>query len=68
MKQTATEWLREKLRLEFGFVFSDNIMDQAKEMEKEQIEKALIRGHNDCGVFTMQSECDEYYNETFKLE
>jgi hypothetical protein len=35
-------------------------------IEKEQIEKALIRGHNDCGVFTMQSECDEYYNETYK--
>ena len=38
------------------------------EMEKEQIIKALIKGHNDCGVFTMQSECDEYYNETFKSE
>jgi hypothetical protein len=36
------------------------------EIEREQIEKALIRGHNDCGVFTMQSECDEYYNETYK--
>jgi hypothetical protein len=35
-------------------------------IEKEQIEKALIRGHNDCGAFTMQSECDEYYNETYK--
>jgi hypothetical protein len=35
-------------------------------IEKEQIEKALIRGHNDCGVFTMQSECDEYYKETYK--
>jgi hypothetical protein len=65
MKQTAVEWLREKLQLEFGFIFSDNILNQAKKMEKEQIFKALIRGHNDCGVFTMQSECDEYYNETF---
>ncbi len=38
------------------------------EIEKDQIFKALIRGHNDCGVFTMKSECDEYYNETFKPE
>ena len=38
------------------------------EIEREQIEKALIRGHNDCGVFTMQSECDEYYNETYKKQ
>jgi|VirMetMinimDraft_7_1064189.scaffolds.fasta_scaffold01982_5 hypothetical protein len=38
------------------------------EIEREQIEKALIRGHNDCGVFTMQSECDEYYNETYKKD
>jgi hemerythrin-like domain-containing protein len=36
------------------------------EIEKEQIYKALCRGHSDCGVFTMQSECDEYYNETYK--
>jgi hypothetical protein len=35
-------------------------------IERKQIEKALIRGHKDCGVFTMQSECDEYYNETYK--
>lgn len=47
MKQTATEWLREKLRLEFGFVFSDNILEQAKEMEKEQMEEIremLVQG------------------------
>jgi hypothetical protein len=36
MKQTAVEWLREKLWKEFNFSFSDNILEQAKEMEKEQ--------------------------------
>jgi flagellar biosynthesis/type III secretory pathway protein FliH len=46
MKQTATEWLREKLQLEFGFIFSDNILEQAKEMEKEQINEAYEEGYN----------------------
>jgi hypothetical protein len=36
MKQTAVEWLTEKLRVEFGFAFSNNILEQAKEMEKQQ--------------------------------
>jgi len=61
MKQTAVEWLREKLRLEFGFIFSDNILEQAKEMEKEQIIKAYeytAAGTSHYG--------EQYYNETFK--
>jgi hypothetical protein len=44
----------------------ESYASQAKEMEKEQIYKALCRGHSDCGVFTMTSECEQYYNETFK--
>ena len=41
MKQTAVEWLREKLWKEFNFSFSDNILEQAKEMEKEQKHKSI---------------------------
>lgn len=37
-------------------------------MEKQQIYKALCRGHSDCGVFTMTSECEQYYNETYKQQ
>ena len=37
--QTAVEWLREKLWKEFNFSFSDNILEQAKEMEKQQMIK-----------------------------
>ena len=33
---TAVEWLTEKLWVEFGFAFSDNILEEAKEMEKQQ--------------------------------
>jgi hypothetical protein len=66
MKQTAVDYIFHT------FYNEDNISDyvlrifeQAKEMEKEQIYKALCRGHSDCGVFTMTSECEQYYNETF---
>jgi hypothetical protein len=69
MKQTAVDYIFHT------FYNEDNISDyvlrifeQAKEMEKEQIYKALCRGHSDCGVFTMTSECEQYYNETFKSE
>jgi predicted DNA binding protein len=47
MKQTAIEWLTEKLRAEFGFVFSDNILQQAKEMERKQIIDAYEEGYFD---------------------
>jgi hypothetical protein len=43
-KQTAVEWLTEKLRIEFGFVFSNNILEHAKEIEKQQIEEAFQKG------------------------
>jgi len=36
MKQTAVEWLTQKLRDDFGFGFSNNILEQSKEMEKQQ--------------------------------
>jgi hypothetical protein len=67
MQQTATEWLFEKLWETPIDKFSwYALLEKAKEMEKEQIYKALCRGHSDCGVFTMISECEQYYNETYK--
>jgi len=72
MKQTAVEWLINELGykdlVESKYPTLTRILEQAKEMEKEQIYKALCRGHSDCGVFTMTSECEQYYNETFKSE
>ena len=62
MKKTEVEWLREKLWKEFNFIFSDNILDQAKEMEKEQIFDAYITSH-----ISMMS-ADQYYYETFKQQ
>jgi hypothetical protein len=72
MQQTAVEWLVNQINSDqyqkaFGQTYiSIELIEQAKEMEKEQIYKALCRGHSDCGVFTMISECEQYYNETYK--
>jgi HEPN domain-containing protein len=70
--KTAVEWLTEKLRIEFGFAFSNNILEQAKEMEKQDIINTYRDGRSD-----QQSEkpsrfynrmAEQYYTETFKSE
>jgi len=66
-KQTAVEWLTEKLRIEFGFGFSNNIFEQAKEMEKEQIKDAYQQGFNNA-YFNNPLNSKQYYNETFKQD
>lgn len=38
----AVEWLTNKLRIEFGFVFSDNILEQAKVIEQNQNKQFAI--------------------------
>ncbi len=76
MKQTAVEWLVDYLTniKELPFIRQDlnineqnilkDIIDQAKEMEKEQICNAwynsLTKGD--------YNSADEYYNETYKTE
>jgi hypothetical protein len=71
-EQTAVEWLFEQLCSEklswnkdrMGKLFIDlrtsDIFQQAKEMEKEQIENAFNYGQLDLGM-----EADEYYNKIF---
>jgi hypothetical protein len=63
MKKTAVEWLSEKLFNDFGFSFSNNILEQAKEMEKQQIIDAFNYGQIDLGM-----EADEYHKQIFKSE
>ena len=38
----AVEWLTNKLRVEFGFAFSDNILEQAKVIEQNQNKQFAI--------------------------
>jgi glucose-6-phosphate 1-dehydrogenase len=75
MKQTAAEWLflqMENLITKSKVTDMDNndfviskvkLLQQAKEMEKEQIINAFNYGQVDLGM-----EADEYYNNNFKSE
>jgi hypothetical protein len=77
--KTAVDWLEDKLlnpdvRLEidmYNFIYK--LMQQAKEMEKEQhgktwdtaLDKYEVRAGNYMRAY---EDFDEYYNETFKSE
>ena len=72
MKQTAVEWLVQKLSKERQLKDRDlHLIEQAKAMEKEQIIEAYENGLYD-GDGTNRSHynmnAEEYYNETFKSE
>jgi hypothetical protein len=79
MKQTAVEFIEEYLLLNYydtmryaGIDLSD-VIEQAKEMEKEQhgktwdnaLDKYEVRAGNYMRAY---EDFDEYYNETFKSE
>ena len=72
-KQTAIEWLYEKLWKEFNFSFSNNILEKAKEMERQQIIDAItqyeIKYNNvfsEQGILNVVNKAEQYYKETFK--
>jgi hypothetical protein len=62
MKQTAVDWLLYKLEI-FATEEEMNIIEQAKEMEKEIIRTAYLDGMD--GEYNTS---EQYYNETFKSE
>jgi hypothetical protein len=63
--KTAVEWLEQQLFNKLG-KFTKGDIDQAKEMEKEQMEKVWVAGLY-CETGDRQAFID-YYNETFKSE
>ena len=77
MKQTAVEWLVEKMKT-YNMTVSvhntshENVMDfykaieQAKEMEKEQIIEALMTSEVELLAWGISAQ--QYYNKTFKSE
>jgi hypothetical protein len=67
MKQTAVELIFDELH-DKGLWSSkmEKIFEQAKEMEKEQIEDAYMIGYTNCEVGIKYRK--QYYNETFKSE
>ena len=78
MKQTAVEWLIDEMnnikgsstnmngKVQFLEKELNNLFEQAKAMEKEQIENACDRFANSID-FTIE-DFEQYYNETFKSE
>ena len=68
-QQTAVEWLiaqvnSEQYQIAFGQTYiSIDLIEQAKQMEKEQIMKAY-KAHHDLGhIYGL--ELEQYYNETY---
>lgn len=66
MKQTAVEWLEAIIKHceRFGTNIEQKDIEQAKEMEKQQIVDAYRFGIQDEYVIGSRN----YYNETFKSE
>ncbi len=65
MKQTAVEWLMQKLpTIDKYDPYYQNLFTQAKEMEKEQIIDAYYQGDAD----SYKGDAEQYYNKTFKSE
>jgi hypothetical protein len=68
-KQTAVEWIQHQVKQQgITHYFSlTEILEQAKEMEKEQIVDAFGEGNKYNG-WALKHELEEYYNETYKKE
>ena len=62
MKKTAVEWLLDSLDYNQNMLGIKEIIEKAKEMEKEQIKNAYSFGIQDEYVIGSK----QYYNETFK--
>jgi hypothetical protein len=68
-QQTAVEWLINQVE-DFCFLIPVDIIEQAKEMEKQQHGEtwdSAIKAHDNRGHVHARSivDFDEYYNETF---
>ena len=77
MKQTAVEWLKgvldsfgNKHELQMSWSTLDEIIEQAKEMEKEQIMHAYGQGAADEAgeILDATKDSEEYYNKKYRGE
>jgi DNA-directed RNA polymerase subunit N (RpoN/RPB10) len=71
MKQTAVEWLFEKLpTIDKYDPYYEEIFQQAKEMEKEQIIDAFGVGRHveSTRLIHYNDMAEQYYNETYKQD
>jgi uncharacterized metal-binding protein len=67
MKKTAVEWLIEQWPI-LESQIPERILEQAKEMEKQQMKIACIRTEYEDKAWQnlMEKQFEQYYNETFK--
>ena len=64
---TAVEWLYIELWKQTDFSLPSNLLEQAKEMEKQQIIDAFNKGFiTDQWDKSKENKAEQYYNETFK--
>jgi hypothetical protein len=75
MKQTAVEWLENQLETygdsgycKIEWETLDELFEQAKEMEKEQIMQSYNDGKSAVIHIEQNKSLDQYYNETYKSE
>jgi hypothetical protein len=74
MKESVVEWLEEQTRKpEWHSLKRQDIFEQAKEMEKQQIIEACYFAYNEgcsymCDGKTEYESFEQYYNETFKKQ
>jgi hypothetical protein len=70
MKQTAVEWLHNELtKTWYDAKSSKELLEQAKEMEKQQILDAHMEGHYVISYpVSPELEAEKYYNETFNIK
>ena len=62
-KQTAVEWLVEKMLTQDWYTYKSlEYIEQAKEMEKDQIMNSWVKGVISDDNMT----AEQYYNETYK--
>ena len=78
MKQTAVEWLEDKIQSDMTFMEILGLINQAKQMEKEQIKSSFNKGYSNGysnGLMYIEgedfhtfanSDANIYYNETYK--
>ena len=69
MKKTAVEWLLDWMGKNQYFIGNDLLqaVEQAKEIEKEQIIETYNKAHSD-GYKDIDKFGEQYYDETFKSE
>jgi hypothetical protein len=79
VKQTAIDWFEYQLKDNLGNIvinqkwqLLEGLIEQAKEMEKEQIINAYLKSKRKrtdlLGALKIMDEAEQYYNETYKSE